>query len=1046
MPGALEIRLLGRFVVVRDGSEIAAADFGGRKVRALLRILTTRRGEFVSHDVLTEMLWGDRPPSNPVANVQVLVNRARRAVGRPDLLVTGPRGYSLAEGHDCVVDTEQFLRLVAAADAIDGAAAVAAYRDALAGWRGEPLSEDTYANWATEYRYRLTRARQQALERAAQLALTGGQVRAAVEFASTAAMLEPLREVAVLMLVRALGAAGDRVAALERYDLYRRALAEDLGLDPSEDAEAVQAELLRGDASSKGWQVETRRPRPDFAVLPFVGRSAELSQLLSVLEHGGEAMLAGASGTGKSRLLAELPTRTPVVSIRANLPERDEPWSLLRGVLREILAQDATAATDLPGPIRSAVAWLLPEFESLSDRKRVEPDPESRRSLLLEAATRMLAAGGVGLVVDDLQWADASSLWILEAVLSRLVHIGAVLAYRPDELVPGFAASSFVTRARATVTVIELRPLDVNDIAELSADDALTAVLMSATDRTPLAVTEVLRTLAAEDAVTPTGDGRWRPLNQRLLDRAREVALDGQRAAIISRAATQDPRARELLNLLALVAREVPARALALAAGAPERDVLEELGALSRSGLARLGEQGWATAHDMVSDVLVEALYPGDRGRLHAQLAGALDAVEPGDAEPSELARHWIGAGDTLRAGQAYRAASVRALDAFADGEAIVLAGAGLAVTPAPVLRGALLEIRAEARGRLGDIAGAREDLGQALRIHPRGPVRARLLGRLAAYASGADDLLRAAQLAELALVEAGADIGARARALEIASVLDMNLDRAERADSRAAEALALYQRLGDANGAARVLDSRAMASFLDGRIDDGGTLLDRAANLFEDSGDLVHVITPRSTAGHGLVFADRAEHGLQKTTAALHLARTIGHPEGQTYALWHTTEALAALNRGDEALDAGTEALAIATRIGHRGWTATAWRAVGIAHQRIGDPEHALDAFRNSLAASEHLNLFSSWAAARIALTLVELGRVAEAEPMVEQALSHGPRLGHFEGRLAEVELAAARADPGTAGLAQLALAAADTSGFRQGRGRLLAHLGGTV
>ena len=49
----------------------------------LLRILMTRRGEFVSHDALTEMLWGDRPPSDPVANLQVLVNRARRAlVGR----------------------------------------------------------------------------------------------------------------------------------------------------------------------------------------------------------------------------------------------------------------------------------------------------------------------------------------------------------------------------------------------------------------------------------------------------------------------------------------------------------------------------------------------------------------------------------------------------------------------------------------------------------------------------------------------------------------------------------------------------------------------------------------------------------------------------------------------------------------------------------------------------------------------------------------------------------------------------------------------------
>jgi DNA-binding SARP family transcriptional activator len=69
---ALEIRLLGRFVVLRDGREVPAADFGGRKVRALLRILLTRRGSFVSHDVLTELLWEDRPPADPAANLQVL--------------------------------------------------------------------------------------------------------------------------------------------------------------------------------------------------------------------------------------------------------------------------------------------------------------------------------------------------------------------------------------------------------------------------------------------------------------------------------------------------------------------------------------------------------------------------------------------------------------------------------------------------------------------------------------------------------------------------------------------------------------------------------------------------------------------------------------------------------------------------------------------------------------------------------------------------------------------------------------------------------------
>ena len=63
--------------------------------------------------------------------------------------------------------------------------------------------------------------------------------------------------------------------------------------------------------------------------------------------------------------------------------------------------------------------WLAGglQFEPLLDRKWVEPDPESRHSLLLEVARRMLAAGGAGLVVDDLQWADANSIWILEAVL-----------------------------------------------------------------------------------------------------------------------------------------------------------------------------------------------------------------------------------------------------------------------------------------------------------------------------------------------------------------------------------------------------------------------------------------------------------------------------------------------------------------------------------------------------------------------------------------------------------------------------------------------------
>jgi DNA-binding SARP family transcriptional activator len=126
-----EVRLLGRFVVLRDGLEIASGAFGGRKVRALVRILASQRGRFVSHDALTEMLWGDRPPSDPAANLQVLVNRARRALGQPGLVLTGAGGYALAGGSACTVDAEVFLDVIARSQGIPAGVALSMLCDAL---------------------------------------------------------------------------------------------------------------------------------------------------------------------------------------------------------------------------------------------------------------------------------------------------------------------------------------------------------------------------------------------------------------------------------------------------------------------------------------------------------------------------------------------------------------------------------------------------------------------------------------------------------------------------------------------------------------------------------------------------------------------------------------------------------------------------------------------------------------------------------------------------------------------------------------------------
>ena len=1036
----LELRLLGRFVVLRAGREVPPSAFGGRKVRTLLRILATQRGSLVSHDALTDMLWPGQPPADPAANLGVLVHRARHALGDASLLVTGPGGYALADGDACRVDGEEFLASVAACQRLAGRQALAGYRSALATWGGEPLAEDLYADWATDYRRRLAQARQEALERAAGLAIEFGDPALAVELAATAAQSEPLRERAALTLVKALAAAGDTAAALEQYDAYRRALADQLGLDPSPDAAALQGSLLRGGVRT------TRRARPGWFRalddLVFVGRDRELATALAGLRRRpvGVVTIAGRSGVGKSRLLAEISGRLRTVSARAFVAERAEPWSLARTLLREVLADDSTMPTGLPPTVRSALSTVLPEVEGDS---RAVLDPETRRALVIEAAVRLLGSlPEVAILVDDLQWADPSSVLLLGAVLDRVPEVAMALAYRPEELRPG-AVFALLERLPGAVG-LELSALPAAAIGQLAVTPELATTLANRTDRTPLAVLEVLRALAAEGAVSCDAQGGWRAQTRGAAGRAAELADAGQRRAIEVQADRHGALAGLVLALLSLLGREAAARTVAAAAGVGERQVLDALGQLSAAGLARLGNQGWATGHDMVGEVIAGRLAAADRGRLHGLLAPALVATA---ADTAEVARHWQGAGDGQQAAEAYLTAAYQALGGFADQEAADLAQAGLGLVAPVDLRARLLDARAQARSRLGDLEGARGDLREALTGHPGGPGRAGLLARLATLASGSDDLVRAAELAEQAIIEARDDPQARAQALEVAAVLDMNLDRPRRAAHRADAALALYRRSGDAQGRARILDGRAMATFLDGDITAGVLLFQQVANLFEDCGDLVRLVTPRSTRGHALVFNGQPVAGLVDATGALETARTLGHPEGQAYALWHRSEALSALDRADEASHDAREALAIANRLGHRGWTATGWRAVGIAEQARGDLEAALDAFTHSLACSEHLGLFASWAAARSASVLVALGRAALAAPLADRALAQGPPLGHYEARLAQIDVAAAMGDDRLAELAAEAQRVAVAGGYRLELRRLAdlaARLGG--
>ena len=1001
MPG-LALQLLGRFQVRRDGEEVPPVAFGGRKVRTLLRVLAVRRPDLVPYEVLAEALWPDHQPADPVANLAVLVTRARRALAVPEAVVTGTGGYALGA---CSVDVAEFLALAGCARAAlrDGRVADAA-RDggtALRLW-GEPLAEDTYAEWARAPRERLQRARSDVLETAARAALALDDAPAAAAYAADAVAADPLREAAALVHASALEASGDRAGALAALDGLRTRLGDELGVDPSPEWARARQALLGTPSARRSHDVADSARRPHsgsggsaariFGGLAFVGRDDEIARLHAAVDAREVVALAGVAGAGKSRFLAEATRHVglPVLTCRAFLPERDEAWGLTSSVLREALALDAHLADRLAPRVRSALSVLLPEI----DGGDIALDGEARRALVLAGGVDLLAAAvrdGAVLVVDDLQWADPSSLTFLASALARLPDLAAVLAFRPDVV----ATTTALAAVRATRSVVDmtLGALPDAGLAALVGDPRLAAVLRAETDRTPFAVAEVLRELAVRGLIAARTDGRWEPRDTAAVEVAVEVGRQGRERAVRRRAERETGVRAEVLALVALLARETTARTVATAAGLDPRETLDALAGLATAGLLRLGEQGWATAHDLVGETVTAAVADGERGRLHGLLAVALEAE---GADPAEIARHHRDAGDAAAAAAEFERAARRALAGHATREAAAHAEAGLALQTRP----GLLDARAEARAAHGDVGGALADLQAAGGL---GPARSRRMARSAMLTMGAHDPARAAELAELALVEAGDDAAARAVALEAA-------EQRERG-------------VGDGAGVARILDGRAMAAFLDGRITEAVGSFGRIAALFEDSGELLRVVTPRSTRGHGLVFHGEPAEGLAATSAALQLATDLGAPEGRAYALWHRSEALSALGRLDEAEADARVALSVAGEVGHRGWTATAWRALGIALQGQYRLDEAAAAFGESArVAGETLTLFASWAAARCALVAVALGRLDDAARSVDRALAVGPPLGHYEARLAQVELATARGSDDCTALAAAA------------------------
>ncbi|MCB9548784.1 MAG: AAA family ATPase [Myxococcales bacterium] len=480
----------------------------------------------------------------------------------------------------------------------------------------------------------------------------------------------------------------------------------------------------------------------------FVGRRNELSLLVDQVErvrdHGAAIVeVTGPSGIGKTslveRFLRDVRHETAVLPVRCRENERvpfnalDAAVDALSRTLKEagpglgedVVPRDADALLALfpvlgvvPALAKAAAARPMPA--GMEPRERRERGAVALRQVLEGLSRRQ----PVVLWIDDAQWADRDSLWLLEELLRppRMPALLLVLCVRDD------------ARDHWTASARDLRAMPLPwyqlDVHPLGAGDA-TRLAMSLLG--PKAE-DLARSLAAESGGNPF-------FIQWLSRTSRDGSVPaGLGDAVAQHVAGLLPDERRCLALCALAAGALPVEVLLHAAalsqgGASTLDALVLARLLRRRRApARLdGDREHLVVeviHAQVTRGVLTSVPASRRPRLHGDLADALRAF---GGPPDQIVDHLIGAGRVAEAaGEAWQAARQAEAGLAFDAAARFYAQAAELGAEAPAWE--LYEAQASCLVHAGQLRAAGEAYENAARlVEPDDPVRALDLGRRAA-------------------------------------------------------------------------------------------------------------------------------------------------------------------------------------------------------------------------------------------------------------------------------------------------------------------------
>lgn len=397
----------------------------------------------------------------------------------------------------------------------------------------------------------------------------------------------------------------------------------------------------------------------------LVGRDDALDRIARAVAaarrgSGSALLVTGAAGMGKSALLRAAVDRAEEVGLAWGTCVESGgapgywPWTqALNELVRRVGVPAARAAA---GADAGLLATLVPAL----GEHRAPEESDRARMLLLDAAVawlRTLAeAGPLVVVLDDLQWADESSLSLLELVVtsprpSALCVLGAL---RQDEVPHRLQAR--LTALVAKADHVHLTGLD-------AADTARYVELLTGHAASQRTVDTIHRRAAGHPFFT-----------RELAHAAADGVPDEQvptavRDAVDRRVRSLSPTAQRVLQVSAVAGSAVLPDVVSTVTGLQAGEISAALQEATDAGMVLAREGGLRFAHDLFRETLAAGVEPTALATLHLAVGRALEErrARGGDVAASELALHFrsaVGCGGldsavlwALRAAEADRSA-----------------------------------------------------------------------------------------------------------------------------------------------------------------------------------------------------------------------------------------------------------------------------------------------------------------------------------------------------------------------------------------------------